>query len=453
MSHPQVLLVDDEPNVLQSLRRLLRREPIELVTVTSPAEALARVQAEPFAVVISDQRMPEMEGTELLERVQAASPDTVRIILTGHAEMEAALDAINRGAVYRFLCKPWDDEELQQTLRHAVERYELVEENQRLHRLTEAQNAKLQSWNSTLIQKVFERTREIVASNRELDQSLLQSVKVIAGMIGNHSEVLGNHSLRVAQVATAMARKMDLGFNRTQDIKTAALLHDIGKMSIQRSALAKPAHTHSLNTKREILEHPMRGAAMIGTISHFSNAASLIRHHHERFDGTGYPDGLCGDDIPLGARIIAVADAYDNELNGRRSHLWKVPHQAVASVRRRAPDEFDPYLVHVLAEAVLDKDGLEAFARIHSDTTQQQDGIALSSEGDVEEELASDELSIDIRLLSLGMVLSRELRDMSDRLLLPKDSVMDEANLERIHLHHHKTPIRGNIYVYRSSES
>jgi sigma-B regulation protein RsbU (phosphoserine phosphatase) len=148
----RVLLVDDEPKVLSALRRLLRREAFEVVATGSPEEALRLLREGAYAVVLADQRMPGMEGTRLLERAREVSPDTVRVMLTGHVDMRAAVEAINRGAVYRFVTKPWNDEELRQIVRQGVSQHALRMENRRLQELTERQNVELKGLYRALAQ-------------------------------------------------------------------------------------------------------------------------------------------------------------------------------------------------------------------------------------------------------------------------------------------------------------
>lgn len=166
---PRVLIVDDETKVLSALRRLLHKEAFAVVTTDSPEEALRLLQGGPYAVVLADQRMPGMEGTRLLEKACQSSPDTVRVMLTGYADVHAAMEAINRGAVYRFITKPWNDEELRQVVRQGVSQYELVMENRRLHALTERQNVELKELYRALTQA---RQQEVEIGAR-IQQTLL----------------------------------------------------------------------------------------------------------------------------------------------------------------------------------------------------------------------------------------------------------------------------------------
>ena len=167
----RILLVDDERGIINAVRRVLRREGWEIVSTQDPHEALKLIEEEAFAVILSDQRMPAMEGTALLQQAREIAPDTVRIILTGYVDIEAAIEAINHGAVFRFITKPWDDEDLRSTIRQAVTQYRLVGENKRLLRLTEAQNAELAQLNRDLARA----HEEEVENAYRIQQTLLQS--------------------------------------------------------------------------------------------------------------------------------------------------------------------------------------------------------------------------------------------------------------------------------------
>ena len=165
------MLVDDEGNILRSLRRLLRGQ-FEITTTVLPQEALRHLAEDEYAVLLSDQRMPAMEGTELMTKARAVSPDTVRILLTGDADLNTAMTAINQAGAYRFLQKPWNDVDLVATLGQATQYFKLVKENKRLQALTEAQNARLKTFNQSLKVKVLEQTRQVMTLNEELSNTL-----------------------------------------------------------------------------------------------------------------------------------------------------------------------------------------------------------------------------------------------------------------------------------------
>jgi response regulator RpfG family c-di-GMP phosphodiesterase len=345
---PKVLFVDDEVNILAAIQRLLRKEQFQFRSTTSPVEALRLVAQEEFAVVVSDHRMPEMEGTRFLEQVKEISPNSIRILLTGYADMNSTIDAINRGSVYRFLSKPWSDPELIVILNQAVTQYNLVRENRRLHELTIRQNLELSYLNQTLEQKVEARTREITQLNRDLEKSFLASVRVLAGFTEMNSLFIGSHSQRVSTYSKGIGRLLGFSVPDALELEVASILHDIGELSIPAEIIRKPVD--SLNSEELQLwqSHVLRGEVVLHLVPNFEKAAKMVRHHHEKFNGTGFPNRLRGEDIPMGARIIAVADAYDGVLNSRANFHDATPEKAMAWLENRAGLEYDPAVVDAL---------------------------------------------------------------------------------------------------------
>lgn len=168
----QVLFVDDEENILKSLRRLLQDEEFEVLTAGSGGAALQLLQeAEHVGLIVSDQRMPGLSGVEFLEQAKSVAPQALRIMLTGYADINATIDAINRGGAYRYITKPWNDDEIVLTIRDAVRHYRLEEENRRLAAIVARQNEELQEWNANLKQRVLEQTTEIRKKHEELQNA------------------------------------------------------------------------------------------------------------------------------------------------------------------------------------------------------------------------------------------------------------------------------------------
>ena len=173
----QILAIDDEENILRSLKRLLMDDHFEVLTATSGKDALDILKANPdIALIVSDQRMPGMTGVDVLEQAKEIVPDTVRILLTGYADINATMDAINRGGAHRYVTKPWKDEELIQIIQDAVQRYNLIKDNKRLTAVVKRQNEELKDWNSQLEDRVHKQTAEIQEQNKEL-QGLNEKLK------------------------------------------------------------------------------------------------------------------------------------------------------------------------------------------------------------------------------------------------------------------------------------
>ncbi len=419
---PKILLVDDEGDILRSLRRLLRKQ-FEITTTTLPEEALQHLAEEEYAILLSDQRMPTMEGTELMAKAREVSPDTVRIILTGYADINAAMDAINRGNVYRFLQKPWNDADLLATLCRAVDHFVLVQENKRLYGLTEAQNEKLKAFNRSMQAKVVERTRQVTQLNEELSNTLRETMRVLARMAEIHSPVLGNHAQRVARLSIEVGKQMGFSDEELYQLGVAAMLHDIGKIGMKPGLFRKHYSVLSAEERAILVTHAVTGAALVRMIPNLGEAALFIRHHHERFEGKGFPDRLFGRKIPLGARIIAAVNVYDNALNNRITFSHATPAKARQYVQDCAPRELDPEVVAVLVTILCEED--------HEPKQEEFD------------------IEVDIRDLQPGMVLSKNVHNIQGTLVLPRETKISEIQLFRLLKHHQTTPVEG-IYVYRS---
>jgi len=276
----RVLVVDDDHNLLESLRRLLRPD-YELFTAEDGQEALGAMAAcGPFTVIISDLVMPGMDGIELLARVAKSSPDTVRILLTGHADMQAALDAVNKGYVYRFLTKPCPSEALGQAVADAVRHAELVRDQRELFALKSCK---------VLLEGI---------------------VKGFSTLVEARDVYLAGHQQRVTALALALGRELGLADNELETLRIAGLLHDIGKVYVPADFLNRPGLLRQEELS-VIQMHPEVGYEILKHLDQDWPVAVIIRQHHERMDGSGYPQGLSGRFIVQGARILAVADVVD----------------------------------------------------------------------------------------------------------------------------------------------
>ncbi len=308
----KILFLDDETNILNSLRRLFVDEPYEVLTASDALAALDHVREDDIAVVVSDQLMPEMTGTEFLAKVSEIRPEAVRIIMTGHADIDAAVAAINLGHVYRFIRKPWDDAELKLTVRNAFRRHSLAEENRKLLALTQEQNAKLSALNQDLEEQVEQRTKQIRALMKSLEKSFHQSFRLLLEMLELFSPDLPGHSRRTAALSVEIARRYGFNNKEIQVIETAAILHDVGLFGLPPYLLTKKREQMSAPEIALIQQHPELGHAALDAIEELKEVAVLVRAHHENMDGTGYPDALKNFQIPVGARIIHLANDFDN---------------------------------------------------------------------------------------------------------------------------------------------
>jgi len=416
-----LLFVDDEENILNSLKRLFRREGYNILTAKNATEALKLLEDNPVSLILSDQRMPGMSGVEFLKQVKEKYPDIIRMILTGYADINAAVEAINQGEVYRFITKPWNEEDLKATIHSALKHYELIVENRRLQQMIMRQNQELKKLNEELEQKVQERTRELAQLNRQLERNFMDSIKVFAGLLEMRDSFVGSHSKRVATAAEFIAEKFNLPAEEKRNIKIAAILHDIGKIGIPDEVLKKPKLKLTRQELALIEQHPILGQASIQIIQGLQEVGRIIRHHHETYNGDGYPDKLKGEEIPLGSRIIAVPNEYDVLVYRRDLSFQFKESEVIQFLERNKGVLFDPLVVECFLE----------FLKVEK--TQAEN---------------LQEIKVDISQLREDMTLARDLYTRRGVLLIPKGEVLKESYIEKIRNYHKIDPIVDGVYVY-----
>jgi putative nucleotidyltransferase with HDIG domain len=314
-----ILIVDDEESILNAFKRILADEDYEIHTASDGMEGLNKLREaqKPFSLIISDQRMPVMNGVQFFSKAKDIFPDAVRILLTGYADTDAIIDAINKGGIHLYFTKPWREEELLVHIKESLSKTELVMENRRLVELTKKQNNDLLELNKTLEDKVKEKTRDLLVQAEELKVSYGKSqmildatVKTMSKIVETRDPYTSGHEAKVAIISCKIAEEMALPKEQIEAIRVAAALHDIGKISVPSEILTKPGHLSDL--EMEIIKTHCRVAYdILKTIKFPYPVAEIILQHHERMDGSGYPQGLKGDKILMEARIIGTADVID----------------------------------------------------------------------------------------------------------------------------------------------
>jgi response regulator RpfG family c-di-GMP phosphodiesterase len=357
-----VLFVDDEVNILKALQRLLRSEDMQVMCASRGSEALEILERVPAQVVVTDQRMPEMTGVDLLSHVRERYPDIVRMMLTGYTEMNIAVEAINRGEIYRLITKPWNDDELRATIRQAFEQSDLKDEIKRLNQVTREQNFKLQDMNRNLEAKVRERTKQLAAKHQELRTAYVQTVGALAEAVDAKDTYTRGHSERVGVYASKITREMGFTKDFIERVYIAGLLHDVGKIGVPDRVILKP-DTLNREEYELIMLHPTIGAKILEPVSFLADIVPCVRHHHEWFDGCsrGYPDRIAGDKIPLPSRIILVADTVEAMTSDRPYRKAMNLEAVVAELSKYAGSQFDPVCVDAFLRCI-DRVG-ESFIR------------------------------------------------------------------------------------------
>ncbi len=325
----KILIVDDEEVVCHILDKRLTMEGYFCTTSNNGKEALDRFYKESFSLIISDIKMPEMNGIELLKRVKAIHPKMKMIMVTAYPEIDMAVEAMKLGA-YDFLIKPVDLELVVLSVKRALESKRLEEE--------------IEAYHNRLEELVGERTAKLQQAYRTLKKAHLDSVKVLAEAIDAKDPYTRGHSDRVKRMSLRIAEGLGLSEERLEALEYGALLHDIGKIGIKDEILQKQGPL-SPEEYRIIQAHPLIGEKIVEGVEFFRDKIPMIRHHHEHYDGNGYPDGLAGEQIPLEARIITVPDAFD-AMTSIRPHRKARPLQEVLEeLKKFRGTQFDPQIL------------------------------------------------------------------------------------------------------------
>ncbi len=354
-----ILFVDDETGVLQSLQRLFHREPYMVFTASSGKEALEMLaRLEDVAVIISDQRMPEMGGTEFLIKSRELAPDAIRMLLTGYSDFQETVDAMNDGATTRFISKPWNGQELLHLVRDAVKEYENKKaarvERQALVEQLEVQREMQEELVRSHTQQIEQLLEDMQLQARQQQDSYRTLLGALAGLIDLNVMTSRHHAANTAFLSVGIATGLGLPPHVIDDIQMAALLHDIGKNVFSDDMLDLPPEGMTDTQLALYNSHPMLGQSMIETVADLKDIAMMVRHHHEWYDGSGFPDGLGGADIPLGAAIISLANALDLEMGFNKGALAFPVSRVLDKLKLRVGTEFDPRLFSHIEKPALE---------------------------------------------------------------------------------------------------
>ena len=358
-----VLFVDDEVNILKALQRLLRSEHMNVLCASRAQEALELLDKQACQVVVTDQRMPEMSGVDLLSQVRQRFPDIVRMMLTGYTEMDVAVDAINRGEIYRLITKPWNDDELRATIRQAFDHSDLKNEIKRLNQVTREQNFKLQDMNRNLEGKVRDRTKQVAEKHQELRTAYIQTIRALAEAVDAKDAYTRGHSERVGVYASKITREMGFQKEFIERVYIAGLLHDVGKIGVRDCGdhQARPPHARGVRRRSSSTRRSAPRSWSRSTSSPTSPPACATTTSGTTARTAATPIACRGDAIPLPSRIILVADTVE-AMTSDRPYRKALPLDVVyTELTKYSGSQFDPACVGAFLR-LLEREG-EGFLR------------------------------------------------------------------------------------------
>lgn len=409
-----VLLVDDEANILSSLRRVLRTEPYRLLLATDATQALQYLDTNAVDLVISDARMPGMDGVSLLTEVQKRWPSCVRIMLTGYADLATSVKAINEGQVYRYISKPWNDDEIKLIIKQALAYQYSERERARLESLTRQQNQHLQELNATLERRVAERTAELQQTAdmldlaySELTRSYFTATEVFSNLVSLRLGIKRHGNSSIIALVRAFGREYSLEERLCTDLRMAAALYNIGKLTWHDQLINKHSDLLNKDERLHYVQYPVVGESLLMALDPLKGAAKIIRHHQEMWSGGGFPDGLHGDAIPLGSRILKLAIDFIELQRGLILERRVTREEAMSYLRRYSGKFYDPILCEKFVELCQEKSpDLDESEIDTKDYTSKQ--------------------------LKPGMVLAKNLLAQSGMLLLNEGKILTDELIQKL---------------------
>ncbi|MGH7458516.1 MAG: HD domain-containing phosphohydrolase [Longimicrobiaceae bacterium] len=325
---PRVLVVDDEPNIRLVLRRALSEEEYQVEEASDGRAALKRFRRSGADVILSDLLMPGVDGLEFLKQVKEIDDTVGFVILTGAGTLENAVEALRLHAD-DYLLKPFNLDEVSLAVERALERQRLVRENR--------------YYQEHLEHRVAEQAERI-------ERIFVEALHTLANAIEARDGYTGGHVERVTRYAVATGREMGLKGERLRTLWVGALLHDVGKIGVPDEILRKPGRL--TEDEYEVMKrHPQIGASIVERSSFLEPALPAVLHHQERWDGTGYPNGLSGEEISVEGRILSVADTFDAIVTARPYRDERSQDDAVEELRRCSGSQFDPQVVQAFIDA------------------------------------------------------------------------------------------------------
>jgi response regulator RpfG family c-di-GMP phosphodiesterase len=331
-----ILIVDDEEPLRNALARFLQKRGYGVLTASSGPEALERVKADKPGLMLLDVRMPGMSGIDVVPEALGLEPDLAIVMLSGVGDATTATLCMQRGAS-DYLTKPIALPDLAKAVERALRR-----------RDTLLQEKGISTW---LKEEVSRQSQELKLAHHVQDELVVATLETLVNALEAKNTYFRGHSSRVAAFSATIATELDLADDLVEDVRIAGRLHDLGVIGVRDDILEKmgPLTEEEFD---DVKQHVAIGSRILSPLIHLGPVAELVRLHHERWDGSGYPDGKRGEDIPVGSRILNAAETYDALTTNRPYRERIEPEEAVAQMRQLAGKTMDPDVIDALAKAV-----------------------------------------------------------------------------------------------------
>ncbi len=414
-----ILFLDDETNILRSVKRLFVGRKHKLVIVDDGQKALDFMQNNPVHVVVSDVKMPNMSGDVFLEKVAESYPNTHRIVLSGFADSDVILRLVNNGKIHRFIQKPWVNDALLSAVEEGIAKFKLKEDNVSLQSQLEVQNKRLQTLNNTLEERVELRTLQVKTSLKQAKQGAHTIKKVLLNTFTSVNFIDITRGKYVSTMSEKLAAVLKLDAKQTSDISFAGLIHEIGMLPLGDKVYSL-AYTKMSPSEQELYLNQAKNAKhMLSSANQLSGINESVFNQFEYINGKGFPEKLSGDEIPLGAQIIAVAREYLRYKTGLYDLQQYNSTVALSKIHNYAGIHYSEEVYDALVKVVENEDLLE-----------KQKNDCLSS---------SD--------LKPGMVLSEGIYNDKDILIMPESHVIDEACITKLQKIEQETNTKFDIFI------
>jgi len=412
MEKASLLIVDDEKEVLNALHRVLRKH-FELFLFSDPLEALAFYRDKPYIpLILTDMRMPVMDGATFLGKIIEINPNSKRFLLTGHADINLTVAAVNDGKITHYFSKPWDNVELIGELKASYELYLNERKTKHLLKANQEKNAQLSLINSSLELETNKNKKKLeLVSSREaksfvrLKKTFSTFIEIYAETISWHTEDATRHNFRIASHARLMAEKLNCDKLMIFQIYISGLLYETGKLSLSQNLLNKSVDTMDQHERAQFDGFYTKGISLLSRVDELAYVIEIIKHIPEFYNGLGLPEHLKGEEIPLGSRILSIVIMYDNLLIGRQTQAKILTAEAKHRIQDLGQTMFDANLVKTYLQAL----------------EQRED----SQEGTVE-------YLLNVGDLQSGNVLKKDIINSDKSVLLTAGTVIEQHHIDKL---------------------